>query len=335
MKRALIVRTGGIGKRHVRGFLDTARVRLSVCEPDQTRRQEVLRDYDIETGYADFAEAPLDPFDLAVVSTPAQLHVPIAQRLADAGVSFLLEKPLSTTLDGVDTLIRTVGEKGLTVRVGFSRRSNPWFVRLREDIRRGRIGRVRMAYIDHSHDYRKYRPDYQVNYFGKKDQGGGAILDLASHHFDLLQWIFGPITEVSAIYDRLEIEGIETEDTALIAVRFADGGMAQININLFQKPYTGSYEFVGTEGNLRVLSAKGQLQCAADDSGEWQTEEFVPPGQSVMEVHEANFIVQANNFLDALEGQPDQLATLEEARDSLRVALAAKESYQTRTIVQL
>jgi len=335
MKRVLIIGAGGIGKRHIRGFLKTGRARVSVCELNPGKLDVALRDYDIDKGYGDLAKTPLDAFDLAVIAAPAHVHVPVGQQLADAGVPFLTEKPLSVSMDGVDRLIETVNEKGLTVRVGYVRRATDWVVRLYEDVSKGRIGKVRMAYANTSQDYRKYRPDYSTIYYAKKAMGGGAILDCASHVVDLLLWLMGPVAEVSAMYDRMEFENVECEDCALISLRFTSGALAHIAINQFQKPNVCTFELIGTRGNLRLLDTTARIQFADDDSGRWETESFISDDLAPMEIHERNFSTQANILMDAVDGKPDRLATLEEARDNLAVCLAAKQSDETKRIVRL
>ncbi len=108
MKKVVIVGAGGIGKRHIRGYLKTGRAELSVVEPDDAKRDEVLGEYDIAAGYADISDADLKGLDLAVICTPAHVHVPLAQACADAGLPFLVEKPLAVAMDGVDKLVETV-----------------------------------------------------------------------------------------------------------------------------------------------------------------------------------------------------------------------------------
>lgn len=134
------------------------------------------------------------------------------------------------------------------------------------------------------------------------------------------------------MYDRLELEGVECEDCCLISIRFRNGCMAQININQFQKPNVCTIEVIGTKGNL--LLDMSTLKIADDDSGDWQQKDYMD-GMDPMDAHEARFALQADMMMNAAEGQPCHLATLEEARTNLRVALAAKESYETKKIIQL
>jgi predicted dehydrogenase len=332
MRNVLIIGAGGIGKRHIRGFLKTGAAKVSIVEPDPSKRAEVLRTYPLERGYADLKEVDLTACDLAVICAPAHVHVPLGQACAEAGRHFLLEKPLSVSMEGVDRLLDTVRRNGVTARVGYIRRSAPEFVEMRKQALGGRIGELRMAYINMSQEYPKYRPDYRDIYYAKKATGGGAVLDAASHVIDFLQWFLGPVSEVSAMYDHLQLPGVEVEDACLIALRFRNGCMAQININQFQKPNTSLVELIGSRGNLQLEGTA--LKFSDNDSGRWDASEFMD-GMSLPEAHEARFRLQAERFMAACEGQPDNLTTLDQARDNLRVALAAKDSYLTKRIIQL
>lgn len=326
-KHVLIIGAGGIGQRHIRGFLKTGRARVSIVEPVAERRAAVLRDHPHVQAEPDLVAA-----DLAVICTPAHLHIPIAQRCAEAGIPFLLEKPLATNFDGVDQLLHTVDERRLVARVAFVRRASPEMLALRDRIRAGEIGDLRLCYMNASQDFRKYRPDYRETYYAREASGGGAILDCATHFIDLLVWCFGEPVEVAAMADRLEFQGVECEDTCLITIKFRSAGFAQININQFQKPNTTTIEMIGTAGNL--LQRDDALHFANDDSGRWVTTEF-RAGLSSAEFHQERFRRQADLMLDALAGKPDPLTTLSEAALNLRVALAAKESARTKQNVLL
>lgn len=330
----LIIGAGGIGKRHIRGCLKTGRTDVSIVEPDAAKRAEVTGEYDISGDFADLSEAPLEEFDAAVICTPAHLHVPIARQCAEAGVNFLCEKPISVEMQGVKELIELVDARGVEARVGYVRRSSPETIQFKERVDKGEIGRVRMCYINASQEYPKYRPDYREIYYADADRGGGAILDCASHMLDLLLWMIGSVTEVSAIYDHLQLPGVEVEDAALISLRFASGAMAQVDINQFQKPNVCTIEMIGTEGNLLLDCVKGEMRYADDDSGQWDVRQVLQPA-AAMEVHENRFARQAEMFMNAMAGRPCHLATLPEARENLRIALAAKESYRSKRIIQL
>jgi predicted dehydrogenase len=332
VKRTLIVGAGGIGRRHMRAFLETGRARVDFVEPDEDRRRAAREEFEVDAGYAALAEAELGRYDLAVICVPAHLHAGIASTCAEAGLGFLLEKPLAVSMDGVDELIRSVDQRGIPARVGYVRRAAEGFRLLRGDVLDGRIGEARLMYMNASQDFPRYRPDYRTTYYAQAATGGGAILDCASHMIDIAIWLLGRPTEVWCMYDRLQLEGVECEDTCLMALRFEGGAMAQIAVNQFQKPNVQEVEVVGTTGNLRLDLF--ELRYAGDDSGRWETQDL-RGGRDAAELVAGWFRGQAAAMLDALDGEPDGLCTLPEAKLNLAAALGAKESYRTGRIVRL
>ena len=333
MHKVIVIGTGGIGKRHLRGLVETGRVELTLVEPDEARRSEAERQFLPAASHAGLEDADLRSHDLAVICAPAHLHVAMMDECADAGVSFLVEKPLAVSMDGVDDVIDKVRRAGVLARVGYIRRIAPEIQAMRKQIGAGKIGDVKLVYVNSSQEFPKYRPDYKITYYSKPEMGGGAILDAASHTFDMLIWIMGQPVTVGAMHDRLALEGSQTEDTCLITIRFESGAMANVAINQFQKPNVSSIEFIGTLGNLTVDHSV--VKFADDDSGDWKEVRDFMEGLVPMAAHQARFTLQANAMLDAIDGKPDFLATLDEARTNLSVALAAKRSWRERRFIDL
>jgi len=333
VKRIIVVGGGGIARRHILGFQKTGRAKVALVEPVASRRAALSAEFGLTEEYGSVAEAPLSSFDLAVICTPANTHVPMMHHCIDARLPFLVEKPLSVTLDSIAELRARLKDSGLIARVGFARRNGPEIIAVRHQIAAGRIGTLRIANVNVAQEYLKYRPDLRETFFAHADKGGGAVLDIASHMLDLLTWIMGPVTEVGAITANLGIEGVEVEDTCLINLRFATGALANISINLFQKPNAGHWEFVGSDGNL-VLE-HSVLMRADDDSGAWHDRQDFMAGLQPQHAHQARFERQASLLLDHLDGAPCHLCTVDEAAHVLEVALAAKQSWRERRIVTL
>ena len=333
MRSVLIVGSGGIGRRHLKGYGLTGRARLAIVEPDAGRRAEAAQLFGITEAYERIEDADLSRFDLAVICAPANWHVAMIRICAEAGLSFLVEKPLSVTMDGVDEALALVRSRGVLARVGYVRRVADEVVALREQILTGKIGALKLAYLNSSQEFPKYRPDFQRTYYARPEMGGGAILDAASHLFDLLIWLMGKPTEVSCMFDRMVLEGTDTEDTCLVTIRFAGGAMATVTINQFQKPNIARFEFIGTKGNLELEHSV--LSFSDDDSGIARESRNYMDGLVPTEAHQARFCMQADAMLDALDGKSCWLATLDDARDNLRVALAAKQSWLEKRIISL
>ena len=74
---------------------------------------------------------------------------------------------------------------------------------------------------------------------GKWDtEGGGVLINQSPHHLDILQWLMGPIDEISGYYANLNHPYIEVEDTALAMIRFRSGALGSVVVSLSQKPGT-------------------------------------------------------------------------------------------------
>lgn len=333
MYKVLIIGAGGIGRRHVKGYAQTNRARLAVVEPDDGKRAAVASEFGISETFSQLSDENIDDCDLAVICTPAHVHVPIIERCANAGLPFLVEKPLAVDMDGVDAILNVVKQKNLLARVGYVRRAGAEVKALREQVLGGKIGLLKLVYLNSSQDFAKYRPDYRETYYSRPEMGGGAILDAASHLLDMLIWIVGKPTDVGCMFDRLALNGSKTEDTCLINIRFESGAMANVTINQFQKRNVASFEFIGSKGNL--LLDHSRLKFAQTDSGDWDETTDYMEGLSPMEAHQARFAVQANAMLDALEGKPCDLATLEDAHQNLIIALAAKQSWIEKRIIRV
>lgn len=333
MKNVLIIGAGGIGRRHIKGYLATNMVSLSIVEPDDKKISTIKEEFSIDKTYTSIQQANLTEFDLAVICSPANMHVDAMNICAQNNLSFMVEKPLSTSMEGIDEIIQLVKKNNLFARVGYTRRNSHVSRALKDQIDNNKVGDVKLVYINSSQEFPKYRPDYQTIYYAHPEMGGGAILDAATHMIDQLIWIIGKPTEVSCMFDRLVLKGTKTEDTCLINIRFESGIMANITVNQFQKPNVNSYEFIGTKGNLKLDHSI--LRFADDDSGKWKEEKDYMQGLDPMEVHQNNFLLQAERILNGLEGKECDLATLEEAKLNLKVVFAAKQSWQEKKIISI
>ena len=333
MKNVIIIGAGGIGRRHIKAYLSSNRATVSIVEPDNEKIGNIQKEFNIKKTFTNIKNVNLHEFDLAVICSPANLHVEAMKLCAISKLSFMVEKPLSTSMEGVDEVIELVKKNNLFARVGYTRRNTHEMRALKSKIENKKIGDLKLVFINDSQDFPKYRPDYQKIYYAHPEMGGGAILDASTHIIDHLIWMIGKPTEVSCMFDRLVLTGTNTEDTCLINMRFSNGVMSNITVNQFQKPNSKSYEFIGIKGNLMLTHST--LKFADDDSGFWKEEKNYMEGFNPMEVHQNNFSLQANRILDGLEGKECDLTTLDEAKLNLKVVFAAKQSWLEKKIISI
>ena len=327
MHRVLVIGGGSIGERHVRCFLHTGRAEVSLCENRRERLAEMKQQYALAGAFDDFEKIDLARFDTAVICIPADLHIPLARRLVDAGLHVLCEKPLSVSVDGIDDLIQATKERGVTSGVAFVRRGMGSYRAVKNELKSGRIGDVLNAIHITLYDHRQARPDYRRTYAVDAKAGGGAINDLMSHSVNLIQWLLGPVSRVTAMYDHLQIEDTDVEDTVTILLRFRDSkAMCTLHCSMWNPYRKEELILAGAKGAICVDNNAGRIGVLIREKGEWEWTEGFAGRRDGKGQMDAPFIFEANNFLDAIEGRADVMCTLEEGKHTVEVCLAAHES---------
>lgn len=325
LPNVLIVGGGSIGERHARCFTKTGECTVSLCEVDAAKRERQAKEYGLKRTFADFEKVPLAEFDVVVIATPAPFHIPQSTAAARAGCHVLCEKPLSDRYDGIQEFIDTLKAKKRTGATAFTMRSVTPIKRMKELIAQGKIGAPRFAVANISQHFPTIRPDYQRIYFAKKSMGGGTLFDMCPHTINMFEWFLGPEKDVSCLQDRIVIEGIETDDIALINYRYQSGAMAQVNTNMFGRHYRYDITVHGTEGSVVYDYVKTEVAL-------WK--EGVPTASPVsVEKFPAErddlYIEQARHFLAATRGEKPVACTLEEGWQTLRAVFAARRSAES------
>jgi predicted dehydrogenase len=328
-KSVLVIGLGSIGERHLRCFQATGRVNTSVCEIDPELRGRIAQQYGVKRAYDDLETALADPdIDAAVIATPAHLHVRMATQLANQGVNLLIEKPLSTSLEGVEELEELIGRRGLIVAMGYVLRCHPSLAAMRASLESGRFGRPVQLMVQTGQHFPTYRPAYRDIYYANRATGGGAIQDALTHMINAAQWLIGPADRVVVDAAHKVLEGVEVEDTVGMLSRHADV-MASFAMNQHQAPNETSITVVCTGGTVRWELHKNRWRWMEKPDEPWQ-QESAPEMQ-----RDTLFIAQADAFLDALEGKSPPLCTLGEGVETLRAmraALASVESSAWETV---
>ncbi len=197
--RILVIGGGSIGERHVRCFLNSGRADVSLCEINPTVLQRLSQEYALHGQYAELDQALADgDFDAAVVCTPAHLHVSLATRLVRDGLHTLIEKPLSTTLDGVDALVAAVRDANRISGVAYVYRAHPALAAMHHAIQEGEVGQPVQVVVTSGQHFPLYRPAYRETYYTDRATGGGAVQDALTHFINAVEWLVGPTTRVVA-----------------------------------------------------------------------------------------------------------------------------------------
>ncbi|MBI3864524.1 MAG: Gfo/Idh/MocA family oxidoreductase [Planctomycetia bacterium] len=161
--RVVVIGVGSIGERHVRCFLATGRAEVALVEVNLALAQTVSQRYKVPSYPSIDAALGWGP-TCAVVATPAPHHVAQAAQLVSADLNVLIEKPLSTSLEGVDRLGELVLARQRVVSIAYVYRAFPVLAAMRDALKSGRFGAPRQIVAVSGQHFPTYRPAYREIY---------------------------------------------------------------------------------------------------------------------------------------------------------------------------
>ena len=325
MKRVLILGVGSIGERHLRCFGRTGRCAMSFVEVNAGLRAEMAARYDVAASYASLDDALAQgTFDAAVVCTPAPLHVPQARQLVARGLDVLIEKPLSTSFDDVDALRAEVAQANRTVAVAYVYRVHPLLSAVRDALLSGRFGAPLEVVAISGQHFPFYRPAYRSIYYARRESGGGAIQDALTHVVNATEWLVGPVDRLVVDADHQALAGVDVEDTVHLLARHGRT-MASYSLNQHQAPNELTVTVVCERGTVRAEFHASRWRWQTDPAGEWTDVPLAPLERDEL------FVAQAQAFLDACAGHRPVPCSLDDGLQTLRVNLAALDSWREQS----
>ena len=271
--------------------------------------------------------------DLVVVANPTSLHLSVALAAAQQGCHLFIEKPLSHSMEGVEELIERVARQHLTASVGYQFRFHPCLIRLADILKQqvlGRVVAVHMEAGEYLPDWHPYE-DYRQSYAARRQLGGGVLLTQI-HEMDCIYWLFGMPRRVFAVGGHLSTLEIDVEDTASVLMECVVDDRpvpVMLHQDYLQQPAKRIYEVVGEKGRV-VVDLLAPSLCLMDSAGR-EVEAYLP------QQFERNqmFLDEMRHVLACVEGRALPHVGLHDAAQSLRMALAARQSLETGQAVEL
>jgi predicted dehydrogenase len=319
----LIVGGGSIGERHLRCFQEIG-CTVALCESNAERRREVAQRYHLDRTFHSVEEAAQQAWYGVVICTPAHLHTQHAAALAATTSALLIEKPLCTRLEDAQRLWATAA--GKVIQVAYVLRHHPATQRTRELLAEGVIGKLHQVTVAAGQHFPTFRPAYRDIYYARRESGGGAVQDAATHLFDIVQHLAGPLDWIFCDHCHQELADVEVEDTVHLIGRANGHVMVSLALNQFMAPNETHLQLNGARGSLAIKFHEHRAGMFLMGDGGWTwTEPLVAERDDL-------FRAQAQSFLSATVGQEPPLCTLEDGLRALRVNLAALRSGELRAV---
>ncbi|OBZ92166.1 hypothetical protein ADU59_27920 [Pararhizobium polonicum] len=335
--RIAVVGTGAIGRRHALFCMEEPDVSLvGIVDPAESAGGFAA---DLGVDHHRSLDALLErhKVDGIIIAAPTQLHRDIAMVAISHGVSVLIEKPITVLPAEAAELVVAARSTGAKILVGHHRRHNPVVQRAREIVTHelGRLLAVNVLWaLLKPPSY--FEPDW------RRRIGAGPILTNLVHDVDLLRYICGEISSVTA-QTKASARSHDVEDTVAVLLAFESGALGTLigcdaspspwswDLNSGENPLLplsreNSYRFFGTEGALEFPDLH-LWRYRVDGEPGW-TQPISRENRTVHVAADA-YRLQLQHFVRVITGEEEPLVSGEDGMRSLQATAAILESAMT------
>jgi myo-inositol 2-dehydrogenase/D-chiro-inositol 1-dehydrogenase len=320
--RCAVLGAGRIGRIHAANLarhVDGAEL-VAIVDVDRRAAEDLAERLRVPIAAERYEEIlARDDIDAVAVCTPTSTHYDVIMASAVAGKQIFTEKPVDLELARIDAINATVAERGVAMMVGFQRRYDPDFARVRAMVEAGAVGDVQIVRITS----RDAVPPPRA-FIGTS---GGIFLDMTVHDLDMVRFVTG--REVVGVYARASVLvdpmfGEEGDwDTAVLTLTLEGGILAGIDNS--RSAVYGQDQRVEVFGSAGVVAATNHAVdrvVSADKAGAHSARlmAFFP------ERYADAYRLEMAAFVDAVRaGRPMPVTGLD-GRRAVEIAVAARES---------
>jgi len=321
MLHVAVAGLGRIGKIHLKNLVrNFPEIKVVAVMDVFNESKAIAEEYGVPVFVLTYEELLAVPdLDAVVICSPTDTHADYVVKAAHAGKQIFCEKPLDLSLERVQEVLDIVQTSGVQLMLGFNRRFDPEFKRIRELVENGSVG------------------DPQILKITSRDPGpppisyikgsGGMFLDMTIHDFDMARFMSGK--KVKEVFAKASVK-VDPEigqagdvDTAVIILTFEDDSVAVID-NCREAAY-------GYDQRLEVFGSKGMAQAENHfpNNHRFFTRSGVSgdlPLHFFLERYDASYNQEIREFVDALMSGHDVPVGGKDGLISLAIGLAAKRS---------
>lgn len=295
-----MIGAGTMGGFHAQTLRSTPGVELRIYDLDPARRT------------VDSIEECLEGAGCAVIVSPSSTHAEMIRLCVDRGLPTFCEKPIDVSLEVTHLLADHVRSLRGVVQIGFQRRFDGAFRRVRSAVQDGSLGRV--------HGFTAATLDRTPPPLTYVAVSGGIFRDMHIHDFDSVRWVLGrEVVEVCAFGSALTDPGYEQHqdvDTTGVMLRFDDGILGVVS--------GGRVNAGGYIARLDVYGSKRMASVREDR-----------PYENFLDRYPDAYRAEMTHFLQVARGEAEPAATVDDAVWAQRLAEAADASRRSGRPVRL
>ena len=326
-----VIGSGRIGKVHIATLVQSVpqAVVVAIADVNLNSANEVAKAFGITSVFSNYMDVINHPeVEAVVICSPTDTHARYIVDAAKAGKHIFCEKPVDLSLEIIKGAIKAIATAGVKLMVGFNRRFDPNFLRIKQLVVDGKIGDPHILKIT-SRDPAPPPAEYSA-------VSGGMFMDMTIHDFDMARYITG--SEVTEVYTKAsvlvdpEIGKAGDVDTAIITLTFANGAIGVID-NSRKAVY-------GYDQRVEIFGSKG-MACADNNYPEnhrYYASDGVHgslPLNFFMDRYLEAYANEMKIFCDAVINDLQLPVSGNDGLMSVAIALAAKKSHLEHRPVKL
>lgn len=326
-----VIGTGRIGKVHIATLVQSvpqAEV-VAIADVNLNSANEISKEFSITSVFSNYMDVINHPeVEAVVICSPTVTHARYIVDAAKARKHIFCEKPVDLSLEVIKGAINAAATAGVKLMVGFNRRFDPNFLKIKQLVAAGKIGDPHILKIT-SRDPAPPPAEYSA-------VSGGMFMDMTIHDFDMARYIAG--SEVTEVYTKASvlvdpaIGKAGDVDTAVITLTFANGAIGVID-NSRKAVY-------GYDQRVEIFGSKG-MACADNNYPEnhrYYASDGVHaslPLNFFMDRYLEAYANEMKNFCDAVINDLQLPVSGNDGLMSVAIALAAKKSHLEHRPVKL
>ena len=326
-----IIGAGRIGRVHAESLafrIPEARI-MAIADVSRKAAEEIADRCAIPRVADSSAAIISDPeIEAVLICSSTDTHSGLIVEAAKAGKHIFCEKPIAFSLSEIDRALEAVREAGVKLQIGFNRRFDANFVRVRQAVLDGEVGVPNMLHII-SRDPAPPPLEYIR-------ASGGIFNDMTIHDFDMARFLVGDEVEeiytTGAVMIDPGIGKLGDLDTALIVLRFRNGVIGTIdNSRKAAYGYDQRVEVFGSKGKISTENCYPN-QAVISNSTSVYTD---LPLNFFMDRYSASFTAELRSFIGAIrEGRPTAVTGMD-GRIPAVMAMAARRSFDEHRPVRI
>ena len=301
----------------------------ALCDVSPENLAAAAASFAVPKTCSDYRDVLQDPeIDAVVVCTPTNTHAQVILDAAAAGKQVFCENPIDLSIGKIQAINEEVRKRGVRLMVGFNRRFDPNFEKVRELVAAGKVGEPHILRIT-SRDPGPPPEEYIR-------ASGGLFLDMTIHDFDMARYLLASeVTEVyaqSAVLLDPAIGKAGDWDTAVVTLAFENGALGTIdNSRKAAYGYDQRVEVFGSAGMAAVKNQTPDTHVYSDGTGIHSA----LPLHFFLERYAESYLREMQAFVDAVARQQPVPVDGNDGLMAVAIAVAAAKSVAERRPVRL